>query len=97
MSKNTEKIIRKKIETTMIGCLARFEAAFGYLWGQDKEILSKEEEKFSNVWEQVRESILDHGNNQIRKAMTELQGDRSGKVKYSYYYKFDTRRRDNEN
>jgi hypothetical protein len=97
MSNNTEKLIRKKIETTMIGCLARFEEAFGYLWGQDKEQLSEQEERFSAIWEQVRESILDHGNNQIRKAMGELKGDGSGKVKYSYYYKFDTRRKDNEN
>jgi len=97
MSKDIEKLIRKKIETTMIGCLARFEESFGYLWGQDKDHLSQSEEEFSAIWEQVRESILDHGNTQIRKAMGELRGESTGKVKYSYYYKFDTRRRDNEN
>ena len=97
MSKDIEKLIRKKIETTMIGCLARFEESFGHLWGQDKDHLSQGEEQFSAIWEQVRESILDHGNTQIRKAMGELRGESTGKVKYSYYYKFDTRRRDNEN
>ena len=97
MSQNIEKIMRKKIETTMIGCLARFEEAFGYLWGQDKEQLTKEEEKFLDTWEQVRESILDHGNHQIRKALGELKGDNTCKVKYSYHYTFDTRRKDNEN
>jgi hypothetical protein len=97
MSKDIEKILKKKIETTMIGCLARFEESFGYLWGQNKEKLSDKELEFLELWERVRESILDHGNSQIRKAISELRPDSIGKVKYSYYYKFDTRRKNNEN
>ena len=97
MNKNIDKIIRKKIETTMIGSLARFEEAFGHLWGHNKEHISQEEERFLYIWEQVRESILDHGNTQIRKAISELKGLNSSHVKYSYYYKFNTRSQNDEN
>lgn len=97
MSKNLEKLLRKKIETTMIGCLARFEERFGFLWGQNSDELSKQQEQFLSLWEDVRESILDHGNSQIRKALSELKGEGSGQIKYSYYYKFNTRRNNNEN
>jgi hypothetical protein len=81
----------------MIGCLARFEERFGFLWGQNSDELSKQQEEFLGLWEDVRESILDHGNSQIRKALSELKGEGSGQIKYSYYYKFNTRRNNNEN
>lgn len=97
MNKNIDKLLRKKIETTMIGCLARFEESFGFLWGQNSENLSKQQEEFLNLWENVRESILDHGNSQIRKALSELKGNGPSNVKYSYYYKFNTRRNNDEN
>jgi hypothetical protein len=89
MSQNIEKIMRKKIETTMIGCLARFEEAFGYLWGQDKEQLTKEEEKFSDIWEQVRESILDHGNHQIQ-IRVEPTGKRLHPLRHNERYRHCT-------
>lgn len=88
--KQIEQTIRKKIETTMIGALARFEEGFGRLWGHENENkLSQDELRNRIVWDNVRESILDHGNNQIRKAISEIKNNQLDKVKYSYYYKFN--------
>lgn len=90
-SKNIEYLIRKKIETTMIGALARFEENFGDLWGHDTKNISQEQLRNQIIWDKVRNEILDHGNNQIRKAIAELRGQNNfDKVKYSYYYKFNT-------
>jgi len=88
--KHVEYTIKKKIETTMIGALARFEEGFGRLWGHDSdEPLSQDQIRNKMVWDNVRESILDHGNSQIRKALSEIKNNKLDKVKYSYYYKFN--------
>ena len=34
---DVEQLIRKRIQTTMIGALARFEENFGHLWGHFKD------------------------------------------------------------
>lgn len=58
-----EKEIAKKITTTMIGSISDIEEFFGVLWdGQD----SKEKVKMRQLFEKLREKILDRGNNQIR-------------------------------
>lgn len=65
--------INKRFQTTIIGSLARFEDSFGYLWGHnsDKELTAKQQE-FSDMWDYVRTSILNHGNNQMREAIDEI-------------------------
>jgi hypothetical protein len=91
-NKNIEYILRKKIETTMIGALARFEEGFGDLWGYNTDNPSQEQIRNKMIWERIRNEILDHGNNQLRKGMSELQGNKDfDKVKYSYYYKFNNK------
>lgn len=90
-NKNIEHLIRKKIQTTMIGSLARFEEGFGDIWGHNTDKPSQEQIRNRMIWERIRNEILDHGNNQIRKAISEIKGqDSFDKVKYSYYYKFNT-------
>lgn len=88
---NEEKIIidniYKKFQTTMIGSLARFENTFGYLWEND----SKQAEKFEEMWEFTRNSILNNGNKQARSAMDELVNyfnHRSNEIPQKYNYKF---------
>lgn len=88
---NIEHILRKKIETTMIGALARFEDGFGDIWGYDTDHPSQEQIRNRIIWDRIRNDILDHGNNQLRKGISELKGNRDDKVKYSYYYKFNTK------
>lgn len=65
--------ITKRFQTTIIGSLARFEDNFGYLWGHnsDKELTDKQQE-FLDMWDHVRTSILNHGNNQMREAIDEI-------------------------
>ena len=67
------QIISKKFQTTMIGALDSFEKAFGYLWGHGKKTseLTNEEAENRVIWEQVRNDILNKGNNQSRAAQEE--------------------------
>jgi len=87
-----EHILRKRMQTTMIGALHEFEKSFGYLWGYDKsedEPLTEKEEKFLDIWEETRNRVLNNGNFQIRKAIQEISNIQ-GKIKY--HYKFDTKK-----
>jgi len=88
---NIEYILRKKIETTMIGALARFEDGFGDVWGYNTENPTQEQIRNRIIWDKIRNEILDHGNNQLRKGISELRGYKDDKVKYSYYYKFNNK------
>lgn len=69
-----KRIIGKKFDTTMIFPLSQFEAAFGFLWGQDKQKgdLSEEEKDMRAKWEKCRNAILNLGNAQKRNSMTEI-------------------------
>lgn len=85
-------ILTKRFQTTMIGALFEFEKAFGHLWGQDKddEDLTNKELEFLDKWDIVRNQILNNGNNQLRKAISDL----GHSVKYKY--KFNNRNYRNE-
>lgn len=76
MTKNKKGIIQqmsKRFETTIIGSLARFEDTFGYLWGHNSaKELTKQQQDFLDMWEIVRTSILNHGNNQMRLAIDDI-------------------------
>jgi len=96
MKNNIEYILRKTIETTMIGALARFEDGFGDIWGIDSDNPTQEQLRYRIIWENIRNEILDHGNNQLRKGISELRGTRDDKIKYSYYYKFNTNKENDQ-
>ena len=66
------KILRKKVETTMIGAISSIEDHFAFLWtSQDSEMT--EEKKFMyEVFQKVRSEILDKGNSQARNIDAEL-------------------------
>lgn len=86
------QIASKKIETTMIGALSRFENVFGYLWGQHKafeEPLTDQEIHFENMWQDVRNNILNHGNQQIRGLQNDIIKLLSDRPQIRYNYKFD--------
>ena len=72
--KRLKKIIGTKINTTMIYPLSQFELAFGGLWGHGKaEAELTEDEKINRqVWNQVRNSVLNMGNQQKRNAFAEI-------------------------
>lgn len=65
--------ISKRFQTTMIGCLARFEDNFGHLWEHNSNNkLTDKQEDLAELWEYTRTSILNHGNNQMREAIDEI-------------------------
>lgn len=66
------KILKKKIQTTMIGALSTIEENFGFLWNSTDGTLTKEQEVMKNLYNQVRSDILDKGNNQARNIDAEL-------------------------
>lgn len=64
------KIVTKKIQTTMIGAIADIEEYFSYLWNVDNP--TAEDLEFKTLFDDLRQSILDRGNNQIRNIKVEL-------------------------
>lgn len=83
---NIEELLTKRFQTTMIGALFEFEKHFGHLWGQNKyedELLNENEEKYRQIWDDVRNKILNNGNNQLRKCLSDIRPNQ-----VQYHYKF---------
>lgn len=80
--------LEKRFQTTMIGALAKFEDAFGQLWGhtKDENELTDKELDMRDLWERTRMLILNNGNHQMRSAISEL--NKFIRSKYRYNYKF---------
>ena len=66
------KIIKKKVETTMIGALSSIEQHFGFLWENKNGKLSAEQQAMLDLYQKVRSEILDKGNSQARNIDAEL-------------------------
>lgn len=66
------KILKKKIQTTMIGALSTIEENFGFLWNSTGVELTKEQAAMKELYNKVRSEILDKGNNQARNIDAEL-------------------------
>lgn len=66
------KILKKKIQTTMIGALSAIEENFGFLWNSSGNAASPEQEKMKALYNKMRSEILDKGNNQARNIDAEL-------------------------
>lgn len=62
------KILKKKIETTMIGALSSLEENFKFLWDGD----TIENKAMFEIYQRVRSEILDKGNRQLRNIDSEL-------------------------
>lgn len=94
MDADSRTILTKRFQTTMIGALFEFEKNFGYLWGHDKDEkdLTDKELDFLDRWDVVRNQILNNGNNQLRKAISDLSKV-NGNIKYKY--KFYNKKEDN--
>ena len=74
--------ISKRMQTTFIGAISRFETEFGYLWGHEEESPSPEQQNKRNQWERLRKSILDHGNQQLRQLLKEIKEELNYGRKY---------------
>ena len=93
---DTRQVINQletRFKTIMIGSLSRIENHFGSLWGHEqKEKLTPKQEQFLDLWEDLRNEILNHGNYHLREGLYELEDflHESGNSykKDSYSYKF---------
>lgn len=65
------KIIKKKVETTMIGALSSIEQHFGFLWESNGK-LTPEQQAMYDLYQKIRSEILDKGNAQARNIDAEL-------------------------
>lgn len=66
------KILKKKVETTMIGALSSIEDHFSFLWNSKGEPLSPEQKIMYDLFQKIRSEILDKGNTQARNIDAEL-------------------------
>jgi hypothetical protein len=73
------KIMRKKIQTTMIGALSSIEENLGFLWDGDEE----QHKLYKELYDKIRSEILDKGNNQARNIDAELSHYDVEWLKYS--------------
>lgn len=64
------KILKKKVETTMIGALSSIEDHFGFLWSGENS--TPEQKIMHDLFQKVRSEILDKGNTQARNIDAEL-------------------------
>tara|TARA_B100001059_G_scaffold236756_1_gene289820 strand:+ start:6108 stop:6467 length:360 start_codon:yes stop_codon:yes gene_type:complete len=65
------KILKKKVQTTMIGALSSIEENFGFLWDSDGD-LSEQQKLMHDLYQKLRSEILDKGNTQARNVDAEL-------------------------
>lgn len=66
------KILKKKIETTMIGALSSVENHLSFLWVSDTKQMSQEQKMMYDLFQKIRSEILDKGNTQARNVDAEL-------------------------
>jgi len=67
------KILKKKVETTMIGALSSIEDHFSFLWAANNgDELTPEQKIMYDLFQKVRSEILDKGNTQSRNIDAEL-------------------------
>jgi hypothetical protein len=85
--------IETRFKTIMIGALARFEKEFGNLWNNNEEPNNNQEAYFRDKWEDLRHDLLDHGNNQIRQGLEELNIYLNGVEKYRLQVFYNQNRR----
>ena len=66
------KILKKKVQTTMIGALSSIEEHFAFLWSTDDSEMTSEQKIMYDTFQKVRSEILDKGNTQARNIDAEL-------------------------
>jgi len=66
------KVLRKKVETTMIGALSSVEEHLGFLWSGDGGELTEQQKAMYDIYQKIRSDILDKGNAQARNIDAEL-------------------------
>lgn len=73
-SRSLLRALRKKLKTSFVGALARFEGHFGHLWGHGlhESECDADQLAWRAVWEECRVAVLDNGNQQVRAVESEV-------------------------
>ena len=68
------RALERKLSTSFVGAISRFEEHFGALWGHGKPegSLTENERRWRELWSRCRTEVLDNGNAQARAALAEL-------------------------
>jgi|TARA_R110000744_G_scaffold96394_2_gene186289 hypothetical protein len=66
------KILKKKVQTTMIGAISSIEDHFAFLWTAEDSEMTTEKKFMYETFQKVRSEILDKGNTQSRNLDAEL-------------------------
>jgi len=77
------KILKKKVETTMIGAISSIEDHFSFLWDAKGSEMTQENRFMFDLFQKVRSEILDKGNSQSRNVDAELSQYEVRWMKYS--------------
>ncbi len=77
----------KRFKTTMIGSIANFEKGFSHLWENEKD--EDRKKYYYELWQDVRDEILNNGNHQARSAAKLLKSFLyPNQVTQKYNFKF---------
>jgi hypothetical protein len=77
------KILKKKVQTTMIGAISSIEDHFSFLWAAEDSEMTTEKKFMYEAFQKVRSEILDKGNTQARNVDAELNQYEVKWMKYS--------------
>jgi hypothetical protein len=77
-----------RLRTIMIGSISRIENTFGYLWNHGNDPETENQELFGEKWDNLRLSLLNHGNHQIRETIDDLKDFFDKQTNYNYNYEF---------
>jgi len=77
------KILKKKVQTTMIGAISSIEDHFSFLWNAEDSEMTEEKKFMYEAFQKVRSEILDKGNTQARNVDAELNQYEIRWMKYS--------------
>jgi hypothetical protein len=69
---------------------------YGDITKDFEEKLTEKELYFENIWQDLRNNILNHGNNQIRGLHTDLQKHLTDKPITKYHYKFNVKHQEDD-
>ena len=86
-----------RFKTIMIGSLSRIEDHLGFLWGDgNDEKLTEKQQNFLDIWESLRNEILNHGNYHLREGLDDIEDFFDTAEKYTYKFILSNRRENNE-
>ena len=85
------KILKKKVQTTMIGAISSIEDHFSFLWAAEDSEMTTEKKFMYEAFQKVRSEILDKGNTQARNVDAELNQYDVKWLKYSVNIPVQTR------